>query len=242
MNSFAEVARANASAFGGGDRDLRVTMAYSYSGAPAGTITGRLADDVDAHSLDDIGRVAAGPETDNLMIHAFGMGFAPANDLDPNRAPSARNNNRGSLYEHALVSPTPKVLAAAGLGSGYARTSTDTTVLNLCPYLAVFLTKLALDLGEIDRVSTLLKRFWIGAGLPWNPSWDTSGGETTTTPPTEDPRIALWRGALTDVKAHAGDAVHKVDQAFPHDGGGTWAQALRSLGKSVLDTVAKAGL
>jgi hypothetical protein len=239
MNSFAEVARANAAAFGGGARDLRVTMAYSYLGAPSGTITGRLADDVDAHSLDDIGRIPAGTETDNLMIHAFGMGFAPANDLDPNRAPSARNNNRGSLYEHAIMYPTPKVLAAMGLGSGYQRTSTDTIVYSYSPFYAIYCEKLALDLGEIDRVSTLLKGLWISAGLAWNPLWE--GGGTTTTPP-EDPRIALWRGALSDAKTHAGDALHKVDQALPHDGGGLWAQALRSFAKDVLDTVAKAGL
>src|SRR5207253_4583976 len=126
-----------------------------------------------------------------------------------------------------------------GLGSGYQRTWTDTIVYSYSLFYAIYCEKLALDLGEIDRVSTLLKGLWISTGLPWNPLWE--GGGTTTTPP-EDPRRALWRGALSDAKTHAGDALHKVDQALPHDGGGLWAQALRSFAKDVLDTVAKAGL
>jgi|GEM_PF-4714845 len=179
MNSFADVARANASIFGGGARDLRLTMAYSYLGAPSGIIEGRLADDVDAHSLDAVGRGPATAETDDLMIHALGMGFAFASDLDPNRQPSQRNNNRGGLYEHSITFPTPKVLAAAGLGSGYQRTSTDTILHGVCPYLAVYFQKLALDLGEISGISTLLKGFWTSAGYAWDPAWD--GGSTTST-------------------------------------------------------------
>jgi hypothetical protein len=219
-------------------------MAFSYLGAPTGTVTGRLADDVDGHSLDDIGRVPAGKRTDDMMIHALGMGFAFASDLDPDRKPSERNNNRGSLYEHAIPFPSPRVLAAAGLGSGYQPTTTDKIVFGVCPYLVVFLEKLALELGEIDQVSTLLKTFWISAGLPWNPAWDSTGGggSTVQTPPAEDPRIALWRGVLSDAKTHASDTLHKVNQAFPHGGGGTWAQTTKSLAQSILDGVTRAGL
>lgn len=189
LSSFAEVARANAAVFDGrewGAHDVRLTMAWAYIGAPTATIVGFLQPGLGAHALDDIALLSPADRNAKLVA-ALGHGFGRPNDLDASLQVSPDRNCRGGMYEHSLALPGPAALEALGLGRSYQPTTTDQIVLEFCPFLAVLFSQVALKVGEATAVSTLLKDFWTGAGLAWEPTWDAHPADQATTHPPSTP-------------------------------------------------------